>query len=145
MLIPRVSAEQSNIATTGNMVEKQGWIRAETMRRTIFVVQAVNVLSARVGLQDLPCFHDSLDDELVMNIPLPVSEAVWKSTYVLDALPWMPDPELLPRDITPSECCTLFLGPSNNASDVMGDTQISFEQLISYTRPHGKASETSNA
>ncbi|KAF2124336.1 hypothetical protein P153DRAFT_435105 [Dothidotthia symphoricarpi CBS 119687] len=46
------------------------WIFVETLRRTVFLVHAMNVLSARLKRQN-PFFHEALDDDLILDMPLP--------------------------------------------------------------------------
>jgi len=59
------------------------WIIAETVRRTFFLVHAINTFSCRAGTQD-PFFFESLDDDVLTNIPLPAPEKVWKADTAVE-------------------------------------------------------------
>ena len=55
------------------------WIVNETIRRTVFLVNAINTLSCRVQKQGAN-FYEALDDSLVRSMALPASEQLWKAS-----------------------------------------------------------------
>ncbi|KAK3372251.1 hypothetical protein B0H63DRAFT_290773 [Podospora didyma] len=55
------------------------WIFTETLRRTMFLVHVINAVSARTAKQN-SYFYEPLDDELVLDMPLPAPEALWKTS-----------------------------------------------------------------
>jgi hypothetical protein len=55
------------------------WISAETIRRTFFLIHIINVIACRTEKQNA-YFYEELDDDLVMNLPLPAPEKVWKAS-----------------------------------------------------------------
>jgi hypothetical protein len=55
------------------------WLMDETIRRTVFLVNAINALSCRVQKQD-PNYFEPLDNGLIHNLTLPAPEAVWKAS-----------------------------------------------------------------
>lgn len=71
------------------------WCFTETLRRTIFLAHAINVLSARLHKQD-PFFYEALDGDLVLDMPLPAPAALWEATFegqwlsVQAGAPWIP-------------------------------------------------------
>lgn len=71
------------------------WCFTETLRRTIFLAYAINVLSARLHKQD-PFFYEALDGDLVLDMPLPAPAALWEATSeaqwlsVQAGAPWIP-------------------------------------------------------
>lgn len=71
------------------------WSFTETLRRTIFLAHAINVLSARLAKQD-PFFYEALDGDLVLDMPLPAPAALWDAATegqwlsVRANLPWIP-------------------------------------------------------
>lgn len=71
------------------------WSFTETLRRTIFLAHAINVLSARLEKQD-PFFYEALDSDLVLDMPLPAPAALWEAAtegHWLSArasVPWTP-------------------------------------------------------
>lgn len=56
----------------------QDWVLAETIRRTVFVVNIINVLSLRMGHQNI-FFYKPLDDDLVSDMPLPAPDSWWRA------------------------------------------------------------------
>ena len=54
------------------------WIATETVRRTFFLIHIINVVACRMEKQSA-YFYEELDDNLVMNLPLPASEKIWKA------------------------------------------------------------------
>ncbi|KFY46082.1 hypothetical protein V495_02670 [Pseudogymnoascus sp. VKM F-4514 (FW-929)] len=55
------------------------WIATETVRRTFFLIHIINVVACRMEKQSA-YFYEELDDNLVMNLPLPAPEKIWKAT-----------------------------------------------------------------
>lgn len=70
---------QSATGEDSEEVNWRKWIINETIRRTVFLVNAINTLSCRIQKQD-PYYFESLDDNLVLNMALPAPEAVWKAS-----------------------------------------------------------------
>ncbi|CAM1500633.1 Fc.00g097950.m01.CDS01 [Cosmosporella sp. VM-42] len=56
----------------------EAWAMNETIRRTIFLINAINCLSSRVGRQD-PIFYEPLDDDLLSSLALPSPTCLWKA------------------------------------------------------------------
>lgn len=54
------------------------WISTETVRRTFFLIHIINVIACRTEKQN-PYFYEELDDDLVMDLPLPAPEKIWKA------------------------------------------------------------------
>lgn len=54
------------------------WASAETVRRTFFLIHIINVVACRTEKQN-PFFYEELDDDLVMNLPLPAPEKMWQA------------------------------------------------------------------
>ena len=54
------------------------WTFVETLRRTIFFVQIINVVSTRLQKQD-PFFYEALDDDLILEMPLPAAAPLWEA------------------------------------------------------------------
>jgi hypothetical protein len=52
------------------------WAFIETLRRTISIIHIVNVVSARLKKQN-PFFYEPLDDDLLLDMPLPASTHLW--------------------------------------------------------------------
>ncbi|OCL05441.1 hypothetical protein AOQ84DRAFT_413578 [Glonium stellatum] len=54
------------------------WIIHESIRRTAFLVDIINNLSCRTQKQN-PYFYESLDPDLILNMPLPAPDAMWRA------------------------------------------------------------------
>jgi hypothetical protein len=52
------------------------WAFIETLRRTISIIHIVNVVSARLKKQN-QFFYEALDDELLLDMPLPAPAHLW--------------------------------------------------------------------
>lgn len=61
----------------------QQWYLTETIRRTIFLANAINTLSCRTSKQN-PHFYEPLDDMLLTELPLPALDALWKACTALE-------------------------------------------------------------
>ncbi|KAF5713059.1 hypothetical protein FGLOB1_4192 [Fusarium globosum] len=70
------------------------WLMDETIRRTVFLVNAINTLSCRVQKQD-PNYFEPLDNDLIHNLTLPAPEAIWKAS---SAEEWSLAKSQLPAD-----------------------------------------------
>jgi hypothetical protein len=55
------------------------WSFIETLRRTIFLVQVINVMSTRLQKQDV-FFYETLDDDLILDMPLPAAAPLWEAS-----------------------------------------------------------------
>lgn len=55
------------------------WCLIETLRRTFFLVHAINVLAMRLRKQDA-YFYEPLDDDLVLDMPLPSPAPLWEAS-----------------------------------------------------------------
>jgi hypothetical protein len=55
------------------------WILNETFRRTIFLVNVINILSCRTQTQN-PYFFEALDDNLVHSMHIPAPEVLWTAS-----------------------------------------------------------------
>ena len=51
----------------------------ETLRRTLFLVHVINLVSARLQKQN-PYFYEALDDDLILDMPLPAPAPLWEAT-----------------------------------------------------------------
>ncbi|KAL4925657.1 Zn(II)2Cys6 transcription factor domain-containing protein [Aspergillus undulatus] len=54
------------------------WKFSESLRRNIFFANIINILGARAGKLN-SAYFEPLDDELVLNLPLPAPECMWRS------------------------------------------------------------------
>lgn len=54
------------------------WVIAETLRRTLFLVNIVNTLSRRTHAQNPSCYN-ALDESLIFNLALPAPDPMWKA------------------------------------------------------------------
>ncbi|KAL6235285.1 hypothetical protein BDW75DRAFT_210019 [Aspergillus navahoensis] len=54
------------------------WKFSESLRRNIFFANIINVLGARAGKLS-SAYFEPLDDEVVLNLPLPAPECMWRS------------------------------------------------------------------
>lgn len=94
------------------------WIVNETIRRTVFLVNAINTLSCRVQKQDAN-FYEALDDNLVRNMALPASDWLWKAS---SAEEWLAAREQLGPEETASGRITVqqvidqFVGSTQGGS-----------------------------
>lgn len=55
------------------------WIIHESIRRTVFLVNMINNLSCRTQKQN-PYFYETLDTDLILNMPLPAPDVMWRAT-----------------------------------------------------------------
>ncbi|KAJ5593830.1 uncharacterized protein N7459_000038 [Penicillium hispanicum] len=56
----------------------ESWTVAETARRTIFLANIIHFLSHHDPVTGKPSpYYEPLDDELILNLPLPCSHALW--------------------------------------------------------------------
>ena len=76
---------QSPTGEEGEEVDWRKWLMNETIRRTVFLVNAINTLSCRIQKQN-PYYFEPLDDNLVRNLTLPAPDSVWKAS---SAEEWM--------------------------------------------------------
>lgn len=70
---------QSPSGEEGEQNDWRKWLMNETIRRTVFLVNAINTLSCRIQKQD-PYYFEPLDDNLIRDLTLPAPEAVWKAS-----------------------------------------------------------------
>lgn len=54
------------------------WVIAETLRRTLFLVNIVNTLSRRIHAQS-PSYYEALDEGLIFSLALPAPDPMWKA------------------------------------------------------------------
>lgn len=54
---------------------------AETARRNIFLANIINYVSSKTT-PGMSVFYEALDDELVLDMPLPASSAVWNASTI---------------------------------------------------------------
>jgi hypothetical protein len=54
------------------------WVIAETLRRTLFLVNIVNTLSRRIHAQS-PAYYEALDEGLIFSLALPAPDPMWKA------------------------------------------------------------------
>lgn len=102
------------------------WILAETVRRTVFVVHAINVLSARVRRQHT-FFYEPLDDDLVLDMPLPVPEEFWR---VHSGTSLSPSPFHPPKRLSASEMLQL-----SHAPFVLGENDAFLRLILATCSP----------
>ncbi|KAL4815745.1 hypothetical protein BDW67DRAFT_185467 [Aspergillus spinulosporus] len=81
------------------------WKFAESLRRNIFFANVINILSARAGKLS-SAYFELLDDEVVLNLPLPAPECMWRSCSLRE---WLEAREYASR-IAPGSASTL-IGP----------------------------------
>ena len=55
------------------------WALAETFRRTIFMVNIINVFSQRVGALNRN-YSESLGDHVVLDLPMPAPDSMWTAS-----------------------------------------------------------------
>lgn len=70
---------QTSTVEDGGESNWRKWLMDETIRRTVFLVNAINTLSCRVQKQD-PNYFEPLDNDLIHNLALPAPEAIWKAS-----------------------------------------------------------------
>ncbi|KAF5553467.1 hypothetical protein FMEXI_2384 [Fusarium mexicanum] len=70
---------QTSAVEDGEESNWRKWLMDETIRRTVFLVNAINTLSCRVQKQD-PNYFEPLDNALIHNLTLPAPEAIWKAS-----------------------------------------------------------------
>lgn len=58
--------------------EWRTWYLSETVRRTLFLVNVINILSCRDSKQN-SYFYEALDDALLLELPLPAPDRLWKA------------------------------------------------------------------
>lgn len=58
--------------------EWRTWYLSETVRRTLFLVNVINILSCRDSKQN-SYFYEALDDTLLLELPLPAPDLLWKA------------------------------------------------------------------
>lgn len=68
--LPQIDIPMVNEATWSN------WPFYETIRRTLFTVNTINVLSQRLGRQEA-VYWEPLNDELISGLPVPAPDALW--------------------------------------------------------------------
>ncbi|KAK4120364.1 hypothetical protein N657DRAFT_602987 [Parathielavia appendiculata] len=113
------------------------WIVNETIRRTVFLVNAINTLSCRVQKQGAN-FFEALDDDLVRNMALPASDQLWKAS---SAEEWLVVRDQLGPDETASGRLTVqqaidhFFGPIQQGdSSRLRMSYAQFAQLDEFTQ-----------
>ncbi|KAF5582756.1 hypothetical protein FPCIR_9343 [Fusarium pseudocircinatum] len=85
---------QTSTVEDGEESNWRKWLMDETIRRTVFLVNAINTLSCRVQKQD-PNYFEPLDNDLIHNLTLPAPEAIWKAS---SAEEWTLAKSQLPAD-----------------------------------------------
>ncbi|SCV48715.1 uncharacterized protein FFB14_10492 [Fusarium fujikuroi] len=85
---------QTSTVEEGGESNWRKWLMDETIRRTVFLVNAINTLSCRVQKQD-PNYFEPLDNDLIHNLTLPAPEAIWKAS---SAEEWSLAKSQLPAD-----------------------------------------------
>ncbi|KAF4951601.1 hypothetical protein FGADI_7376 [Fusarium gaditjirri] len=70
---------QTSTVEDGEESNWRKWLMDETIRRTVFLVNAINTLSCRVQKQD-PNYFEPLDNDLIHNLTLPAPEVIWKAS-----------------------------------------------------------------
>lgn len=78
---PETISEPIDLSQTSNQSDAawRKWFVVETLRRTIFLVHIINVLSCRTEKQD-PYYYEDLDNEFVLSLPVPASDVLWKAS-----------------------------------------------------------------
>ncbi|KAF5988321.1 hypothetical protein FBULB1_1545 [Fusarium bulbicola] len=85
---------QTSTVEDGEESNWRKWLMDETIRRTVFLVNAINTLSCRVQKQD-PNYFEPLNNNLIHNLTLPAPEAIWKAS---SAEKWTLAKSQLPAD-----------------------------------------------
>ncbi|KAL2265889.1 hypothetical protein VTJ83DRAFT_6989 [Remersonia thermophila] len=113
------------------------WIVNETIRRTVFLVNAINTLSCRVQKQGAN-FFEALDDDLVRDMALPASDRLWKAS---SAEEWLAVRDQLSPEETATSRLTVqqaidhFFGPIRGGdSSRLSTAYAQFAQLDDFTR-----------
>jgi hypothetical protein len=109
---------QASTVEDGEESNWRKWLMDETIRRTVFLVNAINTLSCRVQKQD-PNYFEPLDDNLVHNLTLPAPESVWKAS---SAEEWM-------------------FAKSKLLSDDLARTKVTIRQAVDQIRDSGRPGE----
>lgn len=93
------------------------WRTTETTRRTVFIVNMVNFLkSYDLKTGKASPYYEPLNDDLILNMPLPCSQAVWLAyeeegckLAIKNHQPWVntssPDPDLPTAEALSREIC----------------------------------------
>lgn len=82
----------NNNTASSNAASWRSWCLIETLRRTLFVAHAINVLAARLRPQ-AAYFYEALDDALLLDLPLPAPAPLWEAG---DAGAWRAARQRLP-------------------------------------------------
>lgn len=85
---------QTSTVKDGEETNWRKWLMDETIRRTVFLVNAINTLSCRIQKQD-PNYFEPLDNDLIHNLTLPAPEVIWKAS---SAEEWTLAKSQLPSD-----------------------------------------------
>ncbi|KAL4996695.1 hypothetical protein BDV10DRAFT_186933 [Aspergillus recurvatus] len=96
--------------THDNELNWERWKFAESLRRNIFFANIVNILGARAGKLN-SAYFEPLDDEVVLNLPLPAPECMWRSCSLRE---WLEAREYALR-MAPESTSTLPESEGQNA------------------------------
>ena len=119
----------------------EAWSMNETIRRTIFLVNAINCLSSRVGRQT-PFFYEPLDNDLLLSLAPPAPACLWKAK---SASEWENEHILLSKadlrilETTSGELLDATMsGHATDTHQIEGTAQIGdrlpFDELEQFTR-----------
>jgi hypothetical protein len=76
---PEVSS--SSLSSTRQLLIWQSWVTAETVRRTIFLANMINFFANRdFDKREQSIYYQELDRDLILNMALPCSQALWNAT-----------------------------------------------------------------
>jgi hypothetical protein len=76
---PEVSS--STLSSTRQLLIWQSWVTAETVRRTIFLANMINFFANRdFDKREQSVYYQELDRDLILNMTLPCSQALWNAT-----------------------------------------------------------------
>ena len=73
-----ISHSSALFSIRGHARDWPQWIFVESLRRTIFLVNIINVLAARVRKLHED-YYEPLNDEFVLDMRMPAPEPVWKA------------------------------------------------------------------
>jgi hypothetical protein len=115
-----------NYADSGDW---ETWQLAETLRRTAHLVNVINKLSCYAP-KATPQFYEALDDEVILDLPLPAPDVLWTATSASsfkDVQSQVPHPGLTPRKVIQS---ANSLDQLLRAGDGQPDSSAELSRLI---------------
>ncbi|KAF4333981.1 hypothetical protein FBEOM_12187 [Fusarium beomiforme] len=112
------------------------WLMNETIRRTVFIVNAINTLSCRIQKQD-SYYFESLDDNFVGSLTLPAPEAIWNASSVEEwrvAKSQLGSDDMARSKLTIRQAIDQIKKLGSHSTGWRNGSQLQFEHLDDFTR-----------